>query len=80
MTPDALNQGNALLKQVNDAQNLKNKHLAQVKNSFHELSAEQQAALSTTLCSVHDAVITALQTQLTNLPGTYTAPAQTPKP
>ena len=76
MTPDALNQGNALLKQINDAQNLKNKHLREVQLSFPELTTQQQAALSSTLCSIHDAGIAALQTQLTDLSGTYTAPTQ----
>jgi hypothetical protein len=77
MTQDALLQGNNLLKQINTAQNLKNKHLAVVKSSFPELTSEQQGAISATLSSIHEAVITALQTQLTNLSGTYTAPAQT---
>ena len=80
MTQDALTQGNTLLKQINAAQNLKNKHLASVKSSFPELSEEQQGTISASLCSIHDAAITALQTQLTNLSGTYTSPTQTTHP
>ena len=77
MTQDALHQGNNLLRQINAAQNLKAKHLALVRSSFAELTTAQQGTISAAISSIHDAVINSLQTQLTNLSGTYTAPAPT---
>lgn len=75
MTPDALQAGNTLLKKITDTQNLKNKHLASVKQNFSELNTANQQALASLLSTIHDAAIGALQEELNNLPGTYTAPA-----
>jgi hypothetical protein len=75
MTQDALTQANSLREQISQAQQTLNRHLAVVKKYMPELAAADQATLDTAIHAIHDPGIAALQTQFSNLAGTYTAPA-----
>lgn len=71
MTQDAITEANSLITQIQARQLLLSKHLSAIKQYMPELSADDQAKISESIQSIHTPVISALQTQFTNLSSDY---------